>query len=100
VGSREHEDLDTGAMEPGYLARARELRYCLLADSTGKNLQPVTVDPVTVECFGSLGGTRLFRAPCPEHGSACNDPSELVRQECPHCATVWGAQEDGDGFQS
>ena len=91
------EDLDTGAIEPGYLARAGELRYYLVADCKGKNLQAVTVDPVTGKCFGSLSGTRLFRASCPEHGSACNDPSDCVRQECPHCGTLWGGQEVDDG---
>ena len=93
-----HEDVETGAMEPGYLAREGALRYYLVADSVpGTVLQSVTVDPRSGKCFGVAVGTKLYRASCPEHGSACNDPSECVKQKCPHCGIVWTAQPDAGG---
>ncbi len=90
-----HEDVDSGAMEPGYLAREGTLRYYLVADSPlGSELQSVKVDPKSGKCFGVAVGTRLYRAPCPDHESACNDPSECVKQKCPHCGIVWTGQAD------
>lgn len=41
-------------------------------------------------------GTRLFRAPCPEHGTACNDTSQCTQQVCPHCGTSWSSSADDD----
>jgi len=54
----------------------------------------IIVNPETGEYSGKGAGTRLFRAPCPEHGTSCNDPSRCTQQQCPNCATGWGASPD------
>ena len=69
-------------------------RYYLLAQTAGKDLSSVMVNPTTGEYFGRGDGTRLFRAPCPEHGSNCNDPSQCMQQVCPHCDTGWGTGDE------
>jgi DEAD/DEAH box helicase domain-containing protein len=88
------ENPDTGEMESGHFAEAAKRRYYLVADSCGKDLSVVVVNPETGKYFGRGAGTRLFRAPCPEHGASCNDPSHCTRQACPNCATSWGASPD------
>lgn len=90
-----YENVDTGEMESGHFAEAAKRRYYLVADSGGKELSVVVVNPETGKYFSSRGaGTRLFRAPCPEHGASCNDPSQCTRQACPNCATNWGGSPD------
>jgi hypothetical protein len=89
-----YENPDTGEMESGHFAEAAKRRYYLVSDSCGKSLSVVVVNPETGEYLGRGAGTRLFRAPCPEHGASCNDPSQCTRQACPNCATSWGASPD------
>jgi hypothetical protein len=89
-----YENSDTGEMESGHFAEAAKRRYYLVSDSCGKNLSVVVVNPETGEYLGRGAGTRLFRAPCPDHGASCNDPSQCLRQACPNCATSWGASPD------
>jgi len=93
------ENTESGQLESGYFAETSKRRYYLLAQATGKDLSSVIVNPATGEYFGMGAGTRLFRAPCPEHGSDCNDPSQCMRQICPYCDTGWGTgaeMEDED----
>jgi DEAD/DEAH box helicase domain-containing protein len=87
-----HENPDT--VESGDFAEATERRYYLVADSGGKDLSVVVVNPETGEHSSKGTGTRLFRAPCPEHGATCNDPSQCTQQACPNCAASWGASPD------
>jgi hypothetical protein len=87
-----HENPDT--LESGDFAEAAERRYYLVAASGGKNLSVVAVNPETGEHSGKGAGTRLFRAPCPEHGTSCNDPNQCTQQECPSCGTGWSAAAD------
>lgn len=89
-----YENSDTGELESGHFAEVARRRYYLVADSSGKDLAVIVVNPETGEYFGKGTGTRLFRAPCPEHGASCNDPSQCTQQECPNCATSWGASPD------
>ena len=92
-----YENSETGEVESGHLAEAAKRRYYLVADRGGKNLAVLVVDPGTGKYFGKGAGTRLFRAPCPEHGVSCNDPSQCIQQACPSCATSWGVSpDDGD----
>jgi hypothetical protein len=88
------ENPDTGEMESGHFAEVARRRYYLVSDSAGKDLSVVVVNAQTGKYFGRGAGTRLFRAPCPEHGSSCNDPSECSQQACPNCGTNWGASPD------
>jgi hypothetical protein len=81
-------------MESGHFAEVAKRRYYLVSDSGGKDLSVVVVNPTTGEYSGMGTGTRLFRAPCPEHGASCNDPSQCSQQACPNCATGWGASPD------
>jgi Lhr-like helicase len=89
------ENTETGHLESGYFAETSKRRYYLLAQSAGKDLFPVIVNPTTGEYFGMGDGTRLFRAPCPKHDN-CNDASKCMRQICPYCDTGWGAGEAED----
>ncbi len=89
-----YENSDTGELESGHFAEVAKRRYYLVADSSGKDLAVIVVNPETGEYFGKGTGTRLFRAPCPEHGASCNDPSQCTQQVCPNCATSWGASPD------
>ena len=89
-----YENPDTDEMESGHFAEAAKRRYYLVSDSCGKDLSVVVVNAETGKYFGKGAGTRLFRAPCPEHGSACHDPSQCTQQACPNCATNWGASPD------
>ena len=90
-----YENPDTGEMESGHFAEAAKRRYYLVSDSCGKDLSVVVVNPETGEYLGWRGaGTRLFRAPCPEHGKSCNDPSQCTEQACPNCGTGWSAAAD------
>jgi DEAD/DEAH box helicase domain-containing protein len=94
-----HENVETGEMESGHLIEIAKRRYYLVADSGTQNLSPVIVNPKTGKYFGKGDGTRLFRAPCPQHGENCNDTSACTKQQCPHCATDWstpGDDEDDD----
>ena len=91
------ENTETGQLESGYFAETLNLRrYYLLAQSTGKDLSSVIVNPATGEYFGMGDGTRLFRAACPEHGSNCNDASQCMRQVCPYCDTGWTGADAED----
>jgi hypothetical protein len=90
-----YENVTTGELEPGYLAEVSKRRYYLLADAGGRDLSTIVVNPESGEFFGRVG-TRLFRAPCPEHGSSCNDPSQCAQQICPHCETTWSVSADED----
>jgi len=87
-----YENPDT--LESGHFAEPSKRRYYLIADSGGKDLSVIIVNPETGEYSGKGAGTRLFRAPCPEHGTSCNDPSRCTQQQCPNCATGWGASPD------
>jgi hypothetical protein len=89
-----YENADTGQLESGHFAEPAKRRYYLIADSGGKDLSVIIVNPDTGEYFGKGTGTRLFRAPCPDHGALCNDPSQCTQQQCPNCATSWGASPD------
>ena len=99
-----YENIDSGEMESGLLAEIPQRRYYLVASSSGGlNLSAVVVNPLTGGCFGQNKGTKLYRVPCPEHGTACNDPSKCTQQECPHCKTNWSAPDpdlDEDDFSS
>ena len=88
-----YENLDTGELESGHFAEAAKRRYYLIADSDRKDLSVIIVNPETGE-YDKRTGTRLFRAPCPVHGTSCNDPSKCTRQQCPNCGTSWGASPD------
>jgi DEAD/DEAH box helicase domain-containing protein len=90
-----HENTDTGELESGYFAGPAKVRYYLTAEAAGKSLSVVIVNPDTGEYFGRVG-TRLYRAPCPQHGAACNDPSQCTQQVCPHCGTSWSASAQDD----
>jgi len=91
-----YENTETGELEAGYLAEITKRRYYLVADSGGKDLSVIVVNPETGEYLGKGTGTRLFRAPCPEHGTACNDTSRCTQQVCPHCGTSWSSSADDD----
>lgn len=91
-----YEDRNTGEMFSGSVNRGRR-RYYVIAGPAGKGLQSVVVDPKTGKYFGVSSGTRLFRAPCPEHESACNDP-RCSQQECPHCERDWTSRDDESEF--
>ena len=91
-----HENSETGELESGHFAEVAQRRYYLVADSGGKNLSVIVVNPQTGEYFGKGLGTRLFRAPCPKHGGACNDTSQCTQQECPRCGISWSVSTDDD----
>jgi DEAD/DEAH box helicase domain-containing protein len=91
-----YENLDSGELESGHLTEAAKRRYCLVTDPGGKTLPTVNVNPETGECFGQRTGTKLFRAPCPEHGEACNDTSACVQQQCPQCETLWSSSDQDE----
>ena len=91
-----HENAETGEVESGYFAAVAQRRYYLVADSGGKDLSVIVVNPQTGEYFGKGSGTRLFRAPCPTHGGACNDTSQCTQQQCPCCGISWSAPTDDD----
>lgn len=91
-----HENTDTGELESGYFAGRAKARYYLTAETAGKNLSVVIVNPDTGEYFGRGVGTRLYRAPCPQHGAACNDPSQCSEQGCPHCGTGWSVSSQDE----
>lgn len=93
------ENSERGVIESGYLADVPKRRYYLVAESAGKDLSSVFVDPATGEYFGTACGTRLFRAPCPEHGNACNNPSLCTQQQCPFCGASWGTTEEEEDDQ-
>ena len=98
-----YENIDSGEMESGLLAEIPQRRYYLVASSDGLQLSAVIVNPLTGECFGQKEGTTLYRVPCPEHGTACNDPSKCTQQQCPHCKSNWSAPDpdsDEDDFSS
>src|ERR1022692_2153815 len=89
-----YENSETGEMESGHFAEVSKRRYYLVADPGGKDLSEVVVNPETGGYFGEVAGTKLYRAPCPDHGASCNDPSQCTKQACPNCATGWGASPD------
>lgn len=90
-----NENEETGDMESGLLTEASRRRYYLVAGEFNRSLSTVLVDSETGR-YG-IGATRLLRAPCPEHGESCNDPSACTQQQCPYCETFWGlAAQDED----
>jgi hypothetical protein len=92
-------ETDDGRLESAYFAESSKRRYYLVTAATEKSLGSVVVNTETGE-YGTELGTRLFRAPCPEHGTVCNDPSKCMQQKCPHCDTNWGPgveTDDEDG---
>lgn len=91
-----YENTDSGEIEAGYFADVAKRRYYLLADPDGRELSVILVNAKTGEYSGKGKGTRLYRAPCPEHGAVCNDPSQCAKQVCPHCETSWSAPDDDD----
>jgi len=91
-----YENVETGELESGHFAEAAKRRYYLVADAAGKDLSPIVINPRTGEYLGKGQGTRLFRAPCPKHGVACDDPSICSQQACPHCETPWSAPPGDD----
>jgi hypothetical protein len=98
-----YENIDSGEMESGLLAEIPQRRYYLVASVEALRLSTVIVNPLTGECFGQQYGTTLYRAPCPEHGTACNDPSKCTQQQCPHCKSNWSAPDtdsDEEDFSS
>ena len=90
------ENPDTGEMESGHFAEAARRRYYLVSDSAGKDLSVVVVNAQTGKYFGKGAGTRLFRAPRPEHGTSCTRSSQrrCSQQACPNCGTNWGVSPD------
>ena len=90
-----YENTETGEIESGLLAEISQRRYYLVTAAEGLALSAVIVNPLTGECFGQEKGTILYRVPCPDHGSTCNDPSKCSQQQCPHCKSNWTAS-DGD----
>lgn len=67
-----------------------------MTQALGEKLATVIIDPKTGKYFDQRSGTRLFRAPCPEHGTHCNDPSTCTQQRCPHCRTNWSSRSDDE----
>jgi len=88
-----YENIDSGEMESGHLTEVAKRRYYLVTDPGARNLAAVVVNPQTGKCFGQRTGTKLFRAPCPEHGESCNDTSACTQQKCPHCDTSWSSSD-------
>ncbi len=91
-----HEDESSGIVESGDFAEASTRRYYLVVDQYGSGLAPVVINPTSGEQQGTGQGVRLFRAPCPTHGSNCNDPSTCQEQSCPYCGTLWTGATDED----
>lgn len=89
------ENMEQGELEPGHFTAITSRRYFLVADVERSDLLGVVVDPASGR-YSGMGGTgiRLYRAPCPEHGRACTDPSQCRQQCCPHCGTSWTSMED------
>ncbi len=90
------ENSEKGEVEPGHMVGARIRKYYLVPDSGRANLAAIVVDPKTGKYAGRGPGTRLFRAPCPEHGVDCDDPWACNQQVCPHCKTSWTTQTDDE----
>lgn len=91
-----YEDIHSGHMDSGFLASASKRRYYLVTTSPDRSLSTVVVNPQTGEWFNQHNGTLLYRAPCPEHGTDCNDPSSCTRQQCPHCGCDWSSSSEDD----
>jgi Lhr-like helicase len=86
-------ETEQGEIEPGHFASAPRRRYYLVAASGTQELLQVVVDPTSGRYSGfKSNGTRLYKAPCPEHGVACTDPNECSQQVCPHCRSNWNSQ--------
>ncbi|MGH9436836.1 MAG: DEAD/DEAH box helicase [Terriglobia bacterium] len=88
-----YEETESGEMLSGNLAGREGLRYYLVTNPRGKDLQRIIVDPKSGKWFGKTTGTSLFRAPCPEHEEKCND-TKCNEQKCPHCGTAWTSSAD------
>ena len=89
-----YENAEQGELEPGHLASISLRRYYLVTDVDRTDLLAIIVDPASGRYFGfKHEGTRLFKAPCPEHGVACTDPSKCMQQACPHCGASWSSQD-------
>jgi DEAD/DEAH box helicase domain-containing protein len=98
-----YENTESGEIESGLLAESSQRRYYLVTESEGLSLSSIVVNAKTGECFGQAVGTKLYRVPCPEHGTACNDPAKCSQQQCPHCKCNWTAPDpdsDDDEFSS
>lgn len=91
-----YENIDSGHMDSGFLASASKRRYYLVTTSLDRSLSTITVNPSTGEWFNQRNGTLLYRAPCPDHGTHCNDPSSCTRQQCPHCGCDWSTSDTDD----
>jgi DEAD/DEAH box helicase domain-containing protein len=90
-------ETEKGEIEPGHFASANQRKYYLLVTPESISLSPVVIDARTGKSLGFRGkGTRLYRAPCPEHGNACNDPHECNQQICPHCRSNWTSPSTDD----
>jgi len=88
-----YENRDSGYMDSGLLASTSKRRYYLVTTSAGRSLSTVVVNPQTGEWFNQRNGALLYRAPCPEHGTDCNDPSSCTQQQCPHCGCNWSTSD-------
>lgn len=91
-----HENTETGELEAGYFTEVAKRRYYLVTETGGKDLSVIVVNPETGEYSGKGSGTRLFRAPCPEHGASCDNTSQCTQQVCPHCEISWTSRNDED----
>jgi len=77
----------------------KERCYYVTAQVGTEPLMETIVNPETGDQLGcGKEGLRLFRAPCPVHGSACDDPGRCRRQSCPRCGVDWSfaANESDD----
>lgn len=85
-------------LEPGYfVAPAQRVFYLLSAERSKPEAVAITVDPSSGQyCAPGTPGLTLYKAPCPQHGSLCNDPTACGQQSCPACGSLWSSPEDDD----
>lgn len=90
-------ETEQGEIEPGHFASAPRRRYYLVSVPGRPDLLQVVIDPRSGKYAGFKShGTRLYKAPCPEHGAACTDPNKCNQQVCPHCGSNWNSQSFDD----
>jgi hypothetical protein len=90
-------ETEQGEVEPGHFASLSLRRYYLVTNKTERDLLELVIDPLSGRFTGFQGkGTRLFKAPCPEHGVTCTDPDKCTKQVCPHCGSNWNSLESDD----
>ncbi|HEY6343012.1 MAG TPA: DEAD/DEAH box helicase [Bryobacteraceae bacterium] len=92
-----YENRESGEVESGQLTDTAKRRYYLVTQPGEKKLGAIMIDAATGS-YCQPSGTKLFRAPCPEHGAQCNHPNECEKQQCPYCEANWtpGDNEDDE----